>query len=54
MDNNTFGGEFVDDVDNDRVSGDCVYRWPWKLAVDGHNDSFFTIRPPVLILNLPR
>lgn len=54
MDDNTFRGEFVGDVDDDSVSGNGDYRRPRKLAVDGHNDAFFTVRPPELILNLPR
>ena len=53
MDDNTFGGEFVGELNDDDVSGDSINRWTRELAVDGHNDAFFTIWPPELILNLP-
>lgn len=53
MDDNAFGRKFVGDVDDEGVSSDGVYRRPRKLAVDGHHDAFFTVRPPEFIPNLP-
>lgn len=53
MNDKAFGGEFVGEMDDDGVSSEGVYGGTGKLAVDGHDHTFFAVGKSELVLNLP-